>query len=377
MDVDVVAELQRMAVEVSRLLWAVHENEPAAVQLMLPTRRDRTTRVSEQESKILFCQVLERSGWFYSVETPTTEEYQQSGQRGLSARSDLSLYSLRDATTRAANIELKAHCAPDESFRKDFEKLLRERKPGLWFHTLVGVNATTLTTIFGKVRGAFSELRTHLGDQHQDLVFCFCSLRPRRLYLVQIALEGAADDRLEEINRIFAADADLLAPESDWEVYEPGLHGTVVPVRRQGDGDGGPRGSPAAPPVNLPRDPAVAARPRGGGVAHGTPDSAWVYSPELRPATFLHLSTKGTDHYFLRDFLVDRRDPSFKVPGIRTAAELFAGVQFAQRFPTSDEDRRHAVDKPENREYWRGRVRALNEAHIAVADNDDASGAED
>ena len=76
-------DLRSMCVEVSELLWAIHRAESTGPRLIFPRKRDGVTRVSEQESKMLLCQLLEKSQWFYSVETPTNETYQQQGDEAI------------------------------------------------------------------------------------------------------------------------------------------------------------------------------------------------------------------------------------------------------------------------------------------------------
>ena len=102
---------------------------------------------------------LEREGVPHSVETPTVESYQQQGQSPLSARIDVTVYRSREPDDRILNVELKKGTADDEAFRKDFEKLLRERTNGLWFHTLDIANSRTWPSLPTYVRhGARKEL---------------------------------------------------------------------------------------------------------------------------------------------------------------------------------------------------------------------------
>ncbi len=51
-------------------------------------------RISEQEARIVFCQMLDqKNSWHYSVETPTIFKFQFKGiTRELSARTDMALY---------------------------------------------------------------------------------------------------------------------------------------------------------------------------------------------------------------------------------------------------------------------------------------------
>jgi hypothetical protein len=83
--------------------------------------------------------------YFFSVETPTVETYQQKGKTPMSARVDLTLFD--SERKPVANIELKAHNCRVEDIRKDLEKLLRERTAGMWFYTLYRANGKTLVTL--------------------------------------------------------------------------------------------------------------------------------------------------------------------------------------------------------------------------------------
>ena len=124
----------------------------------IPGTQD-TRRVSEQESRVLLTEWLEDHGFHYSIETPTNDVYQQSGLRGLSARTDVTVYgsSDPDPRNRILNIELKAGRPPWESFRKDFEKLLREGVHGLWFHTLKTANERIWRDLENKIHTALDE----------------------------------------------------------------------------------------------------------------------------------------------------------------------------------------------------------------------------
>ena len=140
--------------------------------LIFPVTRSPQTpgqhaiRVSEQESRVLITEWLENHGFHYSIETPTIETYQQSGSRKLSARTDITVYRSfdPDPSQRVLNIELKAGLPTWEAFRKDFEKLLREGVPGLWFHTLAKADAKVWTAIENKIRLSLSEIPTEDPD---------------------------------------------------------------------------------------------------------------------------------------------------------------------------------------------------------------------
>jgi hypothetical protein len=63
--------------------------EGLSPRLILPQRGSGDIRVSEQESRVLYCGILNTLNYFYSIETPTEELYQQKGMTPTSASSDL------------------------------------------------------------------------------------------------------------------------------------------------------------------------------------------------------------------------------------------------------------------------------------------------
>ena len=111
-------------------LWNLADNSKLTTELsprlIFPKKRDEEIRISEQESRVLLCGLLNNSNYFYSVETPTEELYKQKGKTHRSASSDLSLYiQTNNKTKKVLNVELKAHNPRKENIRKDIEKLMR------------------------------------------------------------------------------------------------------------------------------------------------------------------------------------------------------------------------------------------------------------
>src|SRR5690349_1901655 len=84
------------------------ERQSSEYGLIFPCKRDGTIRISEQEAKLLFVQHLTvDQKYYFCVETPTAETYQQKGKTPISARVDLTL--LGGERKPLAHIELKAH----------------------------------------------------------------------------------------------------------------------------------------------------------------------------------------------------------------------------------------------------------------------------
>jgi hypothetical protein len=179
----------------------VYHDRLDAPCLILPSKRDGILRVSEQESKILITQWLQLHGVPYSIETPTAQRYQQSGQAELSARIDVTVYSSRSAADRLMNLELKAGSPSLEAFRKDFEKLLREGIPGLWFQTLESASDATWRAMSTKIAEALERLGPHSERAQHTIWFAFCVLdRPQ---LVEFELDFSREWR-GQVNALVA-----------------------------------------------------------------------------------------------------------------------------------------------------------------------------
>lgn len=157
--------------------------------LIFPTKRDGTIRISEQEAKLLFVQHLTvDQKYFFSVETPTAETYQQKGKTPMSARVDLTLFGRERKPV--AHIELKAHNCEVENIRKDLEKLLRERTTGMWFHTLYRANGGTVAALIRKFKAAFSLLPECLRTNDRSYLIAFFVLEDARLHWQWLHLSG-------------------------------------------------------------------------------------------------------------------------------------------------------------------------------------------
>jgi len=148
-------------------------------RLVLPQKRSGEIRISEQESRVLYCGILNTLNYYYSIETPTEEVYQQTGQIAISASSDLSIYVYEKDFQKVANVEFKAHNPDEKQIRKDIEKLIREGIPGNWFHTLKNIDSGTLRSLFQKFINAFTNLSNIAGNNSVSIYFCFCVLEKK------------------------------------------------------------------------------------------------------------------------------------------------------------------------------------------------------
>lgn len=260
-----------VCIPLSERLWLAYRDDPTAPRLIFADKRSGIRRVSEQEARVLMCAVLEDAGWYYSVETPTAETYQQSGNYALSARADLTVHGSRRSSDRILNVEFKAGTPSVEVFRKDLEKLTREGIPGLWFHTLEKVTPRTLPTLTSHLRDAWSLLLAHGGVATHDIDFAICVLEPAVMLSTKLTL---GNDLELHLDTAFAGGL------TSWDLHGPDM-AAWPPAKR------------AAKTSSKAKTPS--ARDRRG-------FEKWlVYCPQIAADTLLHFNRQG-DSYRLREF---------------------------------------------------------------------------
>lgn len=150
-------------------------------RLIFPKKRiknkknEDVKRISEQEARILYCNILNNLNYFYSIETPTEDTYKQSGKTAISALSDLSIYHYANGGFRKkANVEFKALNPVIKDISKDIEKIIREKEHGNWFHVLKNIDKETLPSVFNKFVSSF---KIYKGKGNKKfIVFCICIL---------------------------------------------------------------------------------------------------------------------------------------------------------------------------------------------------------
>jgi hypothetical protein len=192
-----VQDLKDLNKEVCRRLWHMTSVGEApgvlSPHLIIPPYTTTTggtagagaSRISEQEARFAYAEVLAGSPYYYSVETPTICKYSFSGQheRERSAQSDMSLYLPVDsALTKIADVELKAGNPPDDAIVKDIEKLIREgiepaepRPLGNWFHLLAEADWSTFEVLFERFQRSFGS-NGKFATGRVSIVMCFCVL---------------------------------------------------------------------------------------------------------------------------------------------------------------------------------------------------------
>jgi hypothetical protein len=302
--------------------------------LIFPTKRDGTIRISEQEAKLLFVQHLTvDQKYFFSVETPTAETYQQKGKTPMSARVDLTLFGRERKPV--AHIELKAHNCEVENVRKDLEKLLRERTTGMWFHTLYRANGGTMATLIRKFKSAFSLLPECLRTNDRSYLIAFFVLEDARLHWQWLHLTGDDARNREAISAAFKEDVHS----------QPWGTTTFGESRASEGGD-----SQLAAAINTAR-------------GKGAREAFFVFIPTLAPDTFLHLSVRGGS-YRLRQYNLRQPDKRPRVFTARRATfeDLLASNIIENRIPVTMEDLAHSID--DEPQYWCERIREVNLAHL-------------
>lgn len=169
-------------------------------KLVIPRKRDNSNRVSEQEARFLFTSLLNTTNYFYSVETPTEKTYKQSGQKPISAASDLSLY-INDNNTlkKVLNIEFKAHNPSKDQIKKDIEKLIKEDIPGCWNHLFKNIDSGTIPALFQKIKESINELRNEI-DGSKEILFSICVIDKK------IGFQRLLDLGENDINDFFKID---------------------------------------------------------------------------------------------------------------------------------------------------------------------------
>jgi len=186
-------------------------------RLVFP-KKGTVCRVSEQEAKVLCCNVLNGSDYYFSVETPTQQLYKQKGNSPTRARSDISLYAWTGSDfSKLANMEFKAHTPGVAEFSKDVEKLVRERITGNWFHTLVNVRSSTLPDVFARLRGSFLNYSQEFSEiPIISIVFCICVVKKGMAYTRHFCYERARRSYEEYVRGFF--DAPGPGEEGGWQI---------------------------------------------------------------------------------------------------------------------------------------------------------------
>ena len=185
---DIIKDLIEINRRLSYDLWNVSffGDKPSGLspRLIFPKKRKKDKkgedikRISEQEARILYCNILNNLNYFYSIETPTENPYQQSGKTGVSALSDLSIYHYANGGfKKEVNVEFKARNPATKNIVKDIEKIIKEKIDGNWFHILKNIDKGTLPSVFDKFIFSLKE-HSNKGSKI-SILFCICILEKK------------------------------------------------------------------------------------------------------------------------------------------------------------------------------------------------------
>jgi hypothetical protein len=213
-------------------LWDMVDvhSEPRGLtpRLILPEKRNEDIRISEQESRILYCGLLNTLNYYYSIETPTEQKYMQLGTKPISASSDLSLYRHDGgALKKVMNVEFKAHNPTFEHMRKDIEKLVREVTPGNWFHTLKSIDNRTLAVLFEKLSGSFKKFADEALGIGVSILFCFCVIEKKWACMKHFLYNQQQGDYKSFVDKFLSLTYEMkggkihVLDENGWTITQP------------------------------------------------------------------------------------------------------------------------------------------------------------
>jgi len=212
---------RRICCDIWNLCAASDKPSGLSPRLIFPKEKDDNLRITEQEAKILCCSVLNSLNYFYSVETPTREKYQQKGESPTCGHIDLSLYNFENnQLEHVANVEFKYSTAPKE-IAKDIEKLIKEGIHGNWFHTLKSINKRTFPKLFDKFTATFRSFSDTFSDKNISIVFCFCVLEKQKAYIRHFLYDPQICNYEDYTSRFFEP-SDF--PEHWQSISREGLH---------------------------------------------------------------------------------------------------------------------------------------------------------
>lgn len=208
-------ELIEIDQQISHKLWNLADahSKPTGLspRVIYPIRGGKTVRVSEQETRIVCCGVLDNLSLYYSIETPTEKTYRQSGKKAIRARTDLTIYTFDGQSLhRAINVEFKGPQAKKEDVGKDIEKLVREGCFGGWFHILRNSNRGTFRSLFSKFQYGFIEYPKlfspeEFSSKRISILFCFCVLAKQHAYMRHFLYEPSQDGYEEYVTSFLNA----------------------------------------------------------------------------------------------------------------------------------------------------------------------------
>lgn len=165
-------------------------------KLVLPIKRDKTIRISEQEARFLLVKQLEKevqTRFQYSVESPTAKPYCFTGKGERSGNIDLCIY---DKGKRSNLIEFKAMNPKQSSYTKDFEKLFCDESNlvNYFIQILENTNNATIPNIERKYRKAIENIRQKQTVFQSSLKIFICDIGKKSIMKYEIDKNGLISD---------------------------------------------------------------------------------------------------------------------------------------------------------------------------------------
>jgi hypothetical protein len=177
------AFMRELAEHVALELWKVVRREATTSRLVLPTYRDGSHRVSEQEARSIAQRLVADSHYYFSIETPTDGLYKFSGKddtRPRSASHDMSLYLSPDPKSVAAHVEFKqghkSGFTGIQVIAKDLEKLVGSARHSLWFHCFAKATHNEFEMLRSFFVPAFDRVRASPLPAAPRVVLAFCAV---------------------------------------------------------------------------------------------------------------------------------------------------------------------------------------------------------
>jgi len=151
--------------------------------LRFPNYRNKSNRISEQESKFFFSIVFEqqKSPFSFSIEVPTDETYNFSGKKSRSALHDLAIYDENHPLEFKWIIELKSKQPRINSIKKDFEKMIGAKCNCVWFHTLENTDSGTIPALLKKFYDVWEIIKFNVSIE-KKWEFAIVVLKQKKLY---------------------------------------------------------------------------------------------------------------------------------------------------------------------------------------------------
>jgi hypothetical protein len=154
---------------------------------------EKEYRISEQESKIIFSNILFNKQIPFAVEVPTEAKFRFTGEgdKKKSARYDMVIFK-EHADEIKYVIELKAHNPEFEQIRKDIEKFASSDSNCIWLHTLEKADSNTYKKLFAKINESINGEKTKIVGEHQ-WDFVIVSLQENKLYIFSLKISQSLD----------------------------------------------------------------------------------------------------------------------------------------------------------------------------------------